>query len=53
MKIYECKYCGKVGTRHDIRKCIMTHRKTEKRHGQGKEKNQKSVISQAMVRREL
>lgn len=30
IKIFKCKYCNSLGSRHYVRKCILTHIKTDK-----------------------
>ncbi len=30
MKTFRCKFCQKIGARKSIRKCLMTHIKTDK-----------------------
>lgn len=52
MKIYRCKFCNKVSGRKTIRKCIMTHIKTDKYPGRlnSKESHKNSNITAAMLR---
>lgn len=30
IKIFKCKYCGSLGSRKYVRRCVLTHIKTDK-----------------------
>jgi hypothetical protein len=54
IKIFRCKFCNSLGSRKFVRKCIMTHIKTDKKNRLSiKESRKNSNISNSMIRREF
>lgn len=50
IRLYKCKYCNKESGRKEIRKCVMTHIKTDKKNRKEvKESRKNSNITRATL----